>query len=343
MNYASCNLGYASLDECVHSTVDESERMNFGYLERLTIQLTAGAAMLPESIRSIHTNYVLKAQREDGGWGGREGDSDIYYSSFALRSLAILGELTGETADRASRFLISRTQQQESIVDLLSLIYSAALIEAATETNPLHAIAVDWKDNIRQLLYRLRREDGGFARTEQGNVGSTYQTFLVAICLELLEQPLPADDPCVEFLLSQRRSDGGFLEVRVAKRSGTNPTAAAIGALRTLGALPNDVASAAGNFLADIQTDEGGFQANSRMPIPDLLSTFTACVTLWDLEQLEQIDIASAYRYGCSMAREEGGFAGFELDPAQDIEYTFYGLGLLSLLTPWLESSTLPE
>jgi geranylgeranyl transferase type-2 subunit beta len=79
------------------------------------------------------------------------------------------------------------------------------------------------------------------------------------------------------------------------------------------------------------------------MPIPDLLSTFTACVTLWDLEQLEQIDIASAYRYGCSMARDEGGFAGCELDPAQDVEYTFYGLGLLSLLTPWLESSSLPE
>lgn len=343
MNYASGSLGYASFERCVHSTVVESERMNFGYLERLTIQLTAGAAMLPEKIRSIHTDYVLKAQREDGGWGGREGGSDIYYTSFALRSLAILGELTGETADRASRFLVSRTQHQESIVDLLSLIYSAALIEAATEINPLHSIAVDWRENIRQLLYRLRRDDGGFARTEQGTVGSTYQSFLVAICLELLEQPLPPDDPCVEFLLSQRRSDGGFLEVRVAKRSGTNPTAAAIGALRTLGSLPDDVASTAADFLIDIQTDEGGFQANSRMPIPDLLSTFTACVTLWDLDHLDQINIESAYQYGCSMAREEGGFAGFELDPAQDIEYTFYGLGLLSLLTPWRETSSLPE
>ncbi len=89
-----------------------------------------------------------------------------------------------------------------------------------------------------------------------------------------------------------------FLEVRVAKRSGTNPTAAAIGALRTLNALTEEVAVSAAQFLIDIQTDEGGFQANSRMPIADLLSTFTACVTLWDLEQLELIDIPSAYRYG---------------------------------------------
>jgi hypothetical protein len=32
------------------------------------------------------------------------------------------------------------------------------------------------------------------------------------------------------------------------------------------------------------------------------------------------------------MSRAGGGFAGFELDPAKDIEYTFYGLGTLALL-----------
>ena len=33
-----------------------------------------------------------------------------------------------------------------------------------------------------------------------------------------------------------------------------------------------------------------------------------------------------------SMQRTSGGFCGFEFDPGQDVEYTFYGLGLLSLL-----------
>ncbi len=45
------------------------------------------------------------------------------------------------------------------------------------------------------------------------------------------------------------------------------------------------------------------------------------------------MDVESALRYVYSMERSEGGFAGFELDPAQDIEYTFYGLGALALLT----------
>ena len=309
--------------------------MELGYLERLTLQLTAGAAMLPDSIRDPHARFILARQRSDGGWAGREGDSDLYYTGFALRSLAILGLLTGPVADRASRFLLSRTEHQESVIDLLSLVYGAALIEASTERNPLDGVTVDWQLRVTNLLTSLRQPDGGFARTAQAFIGSTYQTFLVAICLELMGHPLPSDDPSVAFLLSQRRADGGFLEVRVAKRSGTNPTAAAIGALRTLNALREDVAKDAAEFICELQSDEGGFQANTRMPLPDLLSTFTSCVTLWEADSLGNVDTARAWRYGLSMARDEGGFAGFELDPAEDVEYTFYGLGLLSLLAPW--------
>ena len=312
--------------------------MDFGYLERLTIQLTAGASMLPDSIRDRHTGYVLSRQREDGGWSGREGGSDLYYTSFALRTLAILGQLHGDVAEKASGYLLSKTHQQESIIDLLSLIYGAALIEATTEIHPFSGLSTNWEARLQELLLRLRREDGGFARTEIATVGSTYQTFLVAICLELIGHRLPQDDPCVDFLRRQRREDGGFLEVRVAKRSGTNPTAAAIGAFRTLQALDERTASTAADFLLDNQTDEGGFQANARMPLPDLLSSFTACTTLWDLDRLEQADIPSVHRYALSMERSEGGFAGFELDEAQDVEYTFYGLGLLGLLAPHLLS-----
>ena len=185
--------------------------MELGYLERLTLQLTAGAAMLPDSIREPHAQFVLSHQRSDGGWSGREGESDLYYTGFALRSLAILGLLTGKVAEDAARFLVARTAQQESVIDLLSLIYGASLIEASTEINPLQDLAVDWRARVSTMLTSLRRTDGGFSRIETANVGSTYQTFLVAICLELLGFALPSDDPCVPFLLSQRRDDGGFL------------------------------------------------------------------------------------------------------------------------------------
>ena len=179
---------------------------------------------------------------------------------------------------------------------------------------------------------KLRSSDGGFSKSLEGQVGSTYQTFLVLLCLELIEQPCPDADAVYQFLLSQRQLDGGFVEVSVGKRSGTNPTAAAIGDLRVLRRLSPDVAEHAADFFAQRQTDEGGFQANTRIPLCDVLSTFTACVTFADIDQLSCISIHGAQHYILSMQQPSGGFRGFEFDPADDVEYTFYGLGTLALL-----------
>lgn len=296
------------------------------------LRLTIGAAQLPEDLQKRHADYVLGKQRGDGGWAGREGESDIYYTSFALRSLAILGLLDGEVAERSSQFLRSRLSQHEGIVDLLSLVYSAKLIEAACGLDPLADQSDTWPAKLSELLSHLRRPDGGYSKSLQGQAGSTYQTFLVLLCLELIEEPIPAADDIRAFVMRQRQEDGGFLEIRVGKRSGTNPTAAAIGALQVLGPVEEDVSEGAIDFLVDIQTDEGGFQANTRIPVPDVLSTFTACVTLADLGGLEEIEVDAAVRYALSMQRSTGGFGGFEFDHAEDVEYTFYGLGTLALL-----------
>lgn len=304
----------------------------FNYLERLTLRLTIGASQLEEACQRRHAAYILSRQREDGGWAGREGESDLYYTSFALRSLAILGLLEGPVADRASQFLQSRLNRHETLVDLMSLVYSAKLLEAACGLDAFRGSQAAWAGRLAALLDSLRRADGGYSKSFEGNVGSTYQTFLVLLCLELIEQPIPDADRIAEFLLKQRQADGGFLEIRVGKRSGTNPTAAAIGALIVLDRLTPEIASTVTEFLCDLQTDEGGWQANTRIPLPDLLSTFTACVTLADVDQLAAIDREQALKYALTMERPGGGFAGFEFDPAEDVEYTFYGLGLLALL-----------
>src|SRR5437762_13427709 len=101
------------------------------YLEDLTLRLAVAIAELPEELRARQAKYLLAAQREDGGFAGREGGSDLYYTSFALRSLAMLGELYGPPAERAAAFLRCRLRGQESIIDFLSLIYGATLINSA--------------------------------------------------------------------------------------------------------------------------------------------------------------------------------------------------------------------
>ena len=101
------------------------------YLQNLTIRLAQGVGRLPEATRQLHTDYFLAAQQSDGGFAGREGGSDLYYTTFAMRGLSILGELYGETADRAEAFLKPQLSSKQTIVDFFSLFYAANLLKVS--------------------------------------------------------------------------------------------------------------------------------------------------------------------------------------------------------------------
>jgi geranylgeranyl transferase type-2 subunit beta len=302
------------------------------YLEQLTIRLAHGVAALPEATRQRQADWLVAQQRPDGGFAGREGGSDLYYTGFALRSLAVLGQLDGLVAERAAAFLRQKLAGQETIIDFLSLIYGASLIQSASGIDVFAAASPDWRAKVAAQFETLRRPDGGYAKGAEGVASSTYHTFLVTICLQLIEQPFPEPARAVSFILSQQADEGGFREIRASKRAGTNPTAAAIGVLRIAGALTDEIRAETIDFLADMQSDEGGLCANTRIPFADLLSTFTGVLTLQDLGAADEINHAAALRYVRSMEREAGGFHGAALDEATDAEYTFYGLGALALL-----------
>ena len=303
------------------------------YLPTLTLRLAAGLEHVPELQRARHGGFIKARQRPDGGFAGREGQSDLYYTSFALRSLALLGELQGEPAERAAAFLQSKLQEHAPVVDFLSLVYGANLLEMAAGVDVFAASQPEWRASVAALLETFRRDDGGYAKGPEGAASSTYHSFLVVLCQQLLETPTPAPERLVEFVESQRRADGGFVEIRAMRRSGANPTAAAIGLLRILDALNQETAEATADFLLDMQNDEGGLRANTRIPIADLLSTFTGLLTLADLDCLHEADLDAARRYAASLEQPEGGFLGAAWDQTCDVEYTFYGLATLALLS----------
>ena len=302
------------------------------YLAELTVRLSAGLENLSAEHRARHASYLLRAQRPDGGFAGREGDSDLYYTGFALRGLAVLGELSGPPAERAAAFLKGRLTGRESVVDFLSLIYGAMLLESAAGIDVFAASGPGWRDAVASALGTLRRPDGGYAKGPEGQASSTYHTFLVLLCLELVEREIAAPEQIVKFLMSQKAEGGGFREIRASKRAGTNPTAAAVAALRMLGATTDELREETTDFLCEMQTDEGGLRANTRIPIADLLSTFTGSLTLLDLGMLGEIDLPAALKYARSLELPDGGFHGAAWDLACDVEYTFYGLGCLALL-----------
>jgi geranylgeranyl transferase type-2 subunit beta len=121
------------------------------------------------------------------------------------------------------------------------------------------------------------------------------------------------------------------------RRSGTNPTAAAVGVLQMIAglhAVTDGERKAVSNFLSAMPSLEGGFRANDRAPLADLLSTFTGIWTLDQLGELERVDNAAVLRYAQTLELPGGGFRGGLWDEGTDVEYTFYGLGTLALLTP---------
>lgn len=302
------------------------------YLQRLTGRLIDGADRLPPTLRLRHALWVAARQNPDGGFSGREGGSDLYYTGFALRALAVLQHLESDVCFRAAKFLRTRLGPTVGVVDLFSLLVSSFLVRLGGGPDVLAESAPDWPDRVAATLESHRHPDGGYAKAPGGTAGSTYTTFLVALGMELVGRT-PPDPPRIVNFLRTRYRDGGFVEIPQMRRAGTNPTAAGVGTLQMLGALDEPVKQAVGPFLLRLSSAEGGLRANDRIPAADLLSTFTGGWTLADVGGLEQLDLDRLRRYAELLQGPDGGFRGGSWDTGFDVEYTFYGIGVLALLS----------
>ena len=145
----------------------------------------------------------------------------------------------------------------------MSQLYAGRLIEAAGGPDVLGERRAD---AVAATLEAHRSPDGGYAKKAGGAMGSTYHTFLAALVCGMIQQPLPEPERVVDFLKSRLRDDGGFAELPVMKRSGTNPTAAAVALAGMLGA-DAALTRGAADALAALQSHvEGGFHANRSAP-----------------------------------------------------------------------------
>jgi len=306
--------------------------MDEPYLTRLTVQLLEQVERLPESVRQRHLRYLVANQNPDGGFSGRQGGSDIYYTGLALRAIAILQGLTPELCERSANYLRHRMTESATVIDLFSLLVSGFLVQLGGGPDLFSERTSDWPDRIAETLETYRTSDGGYAKALEAKSGSTYHSFLVALTFQLLDRPMPNVPAMIDFIRSRRRDDGGYVEIAPMKRSGANPTAAAIGVLQITNALEPDAREAVIEFLLGLPSEfEGGFRANDRIPMADLLSTFTASWTLDQLGAKDRIDGESVQNFALAVESPHGGFRGGLLDDGLDVEYTFYGLGTLAL------------
>lgn len=303
------------------------------YLVRLHARLADGLRALVPERAERHRRFVQSQQHPDGGFRGRDGDSDLYYTAFAVRTLSLLGGTGAADWSRIAAYARSRDWRTMGIIDLMNWLSIALALQLAGAEDLTTAETGDWRAAMCHQLERMRRPDGGYAKGEEGASGSTYHSFLVLLTYELLGAVVPRPNALVQFFYDRQRDDGGFVEIAPMRKSGTNPTAAAAASLDILGAMDAELRDDVRGFLIDSRAEDGGFAANSRIPFSDGLSTFTGLLTAQDVGAPRILDINEVrHLVEGQLEFPTGGFRAATWDAQADVEYTFYGLGLVALL-----------
>jgi geranylgeranyl transferase type-2 subunit beta len=107
------------------------------YLLRLSNRLATGLLSMAPERRDRHRGFLLAQQLPDGGFRGREGDSDLYYTSFAVRGLSMLGGLGEAECESIGRYVLACRSQELSVIDLVSWLYSGLVVQLAGGPDPL--------------------------------------------------------------------------------------------------------------------------------------------------------------------------------------------------------------
>jgi geranylgeranyl transferase type-2 subunit beta len=301
------------------------------YLDMLDESLRPGMAGLSERFKAAQIDFVASRQQPDGGFRGRQGGSDVYYTDFALRTLAWLAPEHAAFV-HAAGYVAQLTLGPRTIVECFNYLNVRRLLErhgskiadrSAWQQTPSLLI-----DGLQQYLLPA----GGFARFAGDDRASAYHTFLGSLCFQMLGVAMPALDGAILAVNGLHRPDGGYAEVADQRVSQTNATAAAVGFLVMHDAVPAESLAGTAGFLAKMQSADGGLKAHAAVAAGDLLSTFTGLLTLSSLGGFGEIDAGGAARFLQSTADAGGGFLACESDDSPDVEYTHYGVATLALL-----------
>jgi geranylgeranyl transferase type-2 subunit beta len=287
------------------------------YAATLAAGLQAGLAEIDPAVRETHLQSVLRFQQTDGGFSGRQGPSDLYYTAFAAR---VLHALQAVDSQREALSAYAAAQQPRGIVDVLNWAN-------------LHFVLgrpIDQPEMLMDEIERHRARDGGYAMRPDGT-GSTYHTFLAVVCYDLLRRPLPDAASAAALLRARRQPDGGYSEHAAVRRSSTNATAAGAVAAQRLNVLDDATRKATVDWLLSQQDPGGGWKATRATPMPDLMSAATSLICMLELGTLDRPTLQRAWNFATRCTGSGGGFGAGPDDPGVDTEYTFYGLALQAL------------
>lgn len=275
---------------------------------------------LGESAEAVR-QFFLRQLGPNGGFLGRDGRSDLYYTVFGLE--ACLGLGVDILRERVTEYVAGfGTGESLDLVHLAALIRCRANLETVCDLK-----------TMQEHLMKHRSQDGGFNMNPGSERSSAYGSFLALGALQDLGMDCPNAETMAESIASLQQPDGGYANEATMMVGATPATAAAICVLHYLS---RPVPESAIQWLLGRVHPLGGFTAipfGSHDGVPDLLSTATALHAL-ALVGVQAGDVRDRHLdYLDSLWNAQGGFRGHWADEVVDCEYTYYGLLALGTLT----------
>ncbi len=275
---------------------------------------------LDDSAEAVR-DFFRRQLAQDGGFRGRDGRSDLYYTVFGLEASLSLGiELPLD--------LISGYLDGFGMGEALDLVHLASLIRCRA-----NVADIDAREVSAGHLMRYRSRDGGFNMTPGAEGGSAYGSFLALGACHDLGIGCPDADAMARSIAALHRSDGGYANDASMTASATPATAAALSVLHYLSC---PVPESAIRWLLSRVHPLGGFEAISfgdGRGAPDLLSTATALHALALVGAPVGDTKDKHLDYLDTLWSTQGGFRGHWADEIVDCEYTYYGLLVLGTLS----------
>lgn len=265
----------------------------------------------PSSLARV-AEYVASQANPNGGFRGRSGESDLYYTMFGAECLVALGgalpaALPGYVADHGGG-------------EGLDLVHLSCLARCL-------AILPDREGRVGgRVLARIeecRCAGRGYRLNAGDDWPSAYAGFLAWLAHAALGAELPEPNAVTANLEQLRAADGGFADRPGSPTGTTTVTAATIALCAGLG---HPAPRGAVEWLQAQHHPLGGFLASPLAPVPDLLSTASAALALKSAGRPPAAIAPSVLGFVEDCWHSNGGFSGHAFDPDADCEYTFYGL-----------------
>lgn len=265
--------------------------------------------------------FLRQQFNDDGGAKDRAGDSDLYYTVFAVEGLIAFRHQPD--SDRVRAFLRSFGTGDE-----LDFVHRTCLARcwAAIGGDPPPP---DVARAILRDIEACRSHDGGYNANPGEEAGTAYHGFLAFGAYQDLGVPMPSPERLLASLEALRTDDGAYANDTTMNVGTTPTTAAAVTLLRQLGA---PIPSVTADWLKSQCHAQGGFLAMPLAPMPDLLSTATALHALVSMH-VPIDDLKDSCLDFIDTLWTGSAFCGSWADEVVDSEYTYYALLALGHLS----------